>query len=103
MERLAAHLQECEVCGGMCAELQSRAEWVTAVLGALPVQEPVLRMPRLPRKSPAVSRWTGAAITLAASLVLALVLLPKGMEKRIVVVPPTQSLPLFRLRSCPRP
>lgn len=90
MERLAAHLQECAACGGLCAELQGRAAWVSAALGALPVQEPVLRMPRLARRSPAVRRRAGAAIALAASLALALVLLPKATEKRVVVAPPPQ-------------
>lgn len=91
IERLAAHLQECAACNELCQELRRKAEWVASALGALPVQEPVSRMPLLPRRSPAARRWAGAAIALAASLALALVLLPKGAEERVVVAPLPQT------------
>jgi len=93
MQRLRAHLPECTECGGLYAELEQRAEWVASALGALPVQEPVVPMPRLPHRSAAGRRWAGAAIALAASLALALVLLPKASEKRVVLAPLVQSTP----------
>jgi len=89
MHRLRAHIQECAACGGLCAELELRAEWVASALAALPVQEPVAPMPRLPRRPAASGRWAGAAIALAASLALALVLLPQRTEKRVMVAPPS--------------
>jgi Putative zinc-finger len=101
MERLAAHLPGCEACRGLCAELQSRAARVSAALGALPVQEPVLRMPRSPRQSPAARHWAGAVIALAASLALGLVLLPKGSEKRVVVMPSQRAAPAVPLAQQP--
>jgi hypothetical protein len=89
MERVSAHCEECAACRELCAELDGRAEWAASVLAALPAGEPVSRVPRLTRQSPAIRRWAGAA--LAASLVLALVLLPRGAEKRVVVAPPAQT------------
>ncbi len=88
MQRLAAHLHECMACGGLCKELERRAAWAYSALGALPAEEAVLRMPSLPRRNPAVRRWAGAAGALAASLALALVMLPKTAEKRVVLAPP---------------
>ena len=35
MDRLAAHLRECAACGGLCAELEVRADLLTRWLGAL--------------------------------------------------------------------
>ncbi|HEV3330611.1 MAG TPA: zf-HC2 domain-containing protein [Bryobacteraceae bacterium] len=91
IEQLAAHLQECVACNELCAELRRRSEWVAARLGALPVQEPVSQMPRAPHRSPAVGRWAGVALALAASLVLAFVLHPRGEEKQVVVSPASQT------------
>lgn len=91
MERLAAHLKECAACGGLCAELSGRAERISAWLGALPDPELVTHMPRAPRRSRASGRWAGGAVALAASLIIALALLPKRAEKAGVVVPLPQA------------
>jgi anti-sigma factor RsiW len=90
MERLRVHLHECAACGRLSAELEQRAEWVSSALAALPVPEPVQLVPRFERHSSAGRRWVGAAIALAASLTVALVLLPKAPEKRVVFAPAPQ-------------
>lgn len=91
MERVAAHFEECAACRELGAELRRKAEWVASALGALPVAEPVSRMPRLPRRSPAIRRWAWVGAAMAATVVLALVLVPSGAEKRVVVAPPAQT------------
>ena len=82
MERVAAHLKDCAVCGALRAELEGRAERVSGLLEALPEPEPVAHLPRAPQRAPAGWRW--AAVALAASLALALALLPKRTNQAAV-------------------
>ena len=91
MDRVAAHVKECAACGGLRAELEIRATQVSGLLDSLP--EPNLATPmlrRAPRRSGAGRRWVGAAAGLAASLAIGPALLPKRVEKA-VVVPPAQA------------
>lgn len=92
MDRVAAHLNECATCRESHAELSGRAGRLAALLDALPVAEPVVRMPRVPQRSLTARRWMGAAVGIAASLAIAFVLMPRRTEKTVIlpVVPGPQ-------------
>jgi hypothetical protein len=94
MQRVAAHLKECDGCGGLYAELEERAARISMLLGALPEPEPVRQLPSLPRRSGAAWRWAAGAV--AAALVVAFLWMPKRMEKVVVTTPPTLPAPRAR-------
>jgi anti-sigma factor RsiW len=80
MERLAGHLKQCRVCGALYAELAARAEQLRSWMEALPDADAPVRIPAVPRRAGAGRRWAGVAVGLAASLAIALVMLPKRTE-----------------------
>ena len=77
MERLSAHIRECRPCGRLCEELAARAARLTNWMEALPDAQAPVRIPAAPRRSRTGRGWAGAAIGLAASLVIGMVFLPK--------------------------
>jgi Putative zinc-finger len=87
MERVAAHVRECSGCGGVCRELTVRADRVSGWMDALPDEAAPTRIPATPRRARAGRRWAGAAVGLAAAVLLGVVLLPKRSVE-IVVKPP---------------
>jgi anti-sigma factor RsiW len=83
---IGAHLEACSACGARHRELADRAAWVSAVMA---LSE---NAPEIPAARP--RRWLVGAVGLAASLGIALLLLPKRAPDRPtpvvakVVVPP---------------
>jgi hypothetical protein len=93
MRSVAAHLEDCPVCGQLHTELSVRASYVGGLMESLAV--PVARP--LPRKAPVRASgswlWTGVAVALAAGLALAAMLIPKKEPSRVVQVPPAVQAP----------
>jgi len=85
---IAAHLEACSACGARYRELAQRAAWVSAVMDFSE------NAPAIPAARPRPRRWLLGAVGLAASLAVALLLLPKRAPERPVqvvakvVVPP---------------
>jgi hypothetical protein len=100
MQRVAAHLKECAVCGGACTELEARAARISMLLGALPEAEPVRQLPSPPRRSGASWRWAAGAV--AAALVVVFLGMPKRTEK-VVMATPTPPAPQARVAPAPPP
>jgi len=88
MDRLAAHLETCAGCSGLCSEMEQRAAWVASTISELPAQRLGRARPR-----PTGNRAVRVLLALAASLALALVLLPKRTAPRAVVAPVPQAAP----------
>ena len=89
MDRVAGHLAECAGCRALCTELEARAARLNAWMEALPDPAASIRVPALPRPARAGRRWAEAAVGLAASLVIAMMLLPKRTAQ-VVISPPPQ-------------
>ena len=87
MERVAAHRKECAACAALWADLEGRAARVSELLAALPEPEPAAQIPHVPRRAPAGWRWAAAVAAVAASLAIALALLPKRAERALVHAP----------------
>ena len=91
MDRLAAHLIECPACHALHGEVNARVARLNRWMEALPdVQMPV-RIPAPPRPKRTARRWAGIAVGLAASLLIAMVLLPKRAPQ--VVATPRAATP----------
>ena len=95
MERIAAHLKTCGMCGYLCADLANRAQRLDAWMEALPKPEPVACLPRAPRRAPA-SGWLGAAAGIAAAAVIGVALWPNAKPKIAVTPAPV-------IRTAPAP
>jgi len=100
MQRVAAHLKECAVCGGACAELEARVARISMLLGALPEAEPLTQLPSLPRRSGASWRWAAGAV--AAAVVVAFLWMPKRTEN-VVMATPAPPAPQARAAPVPPP
>jgi anti-sigma factor RsiW len=85
---IAVHLEACPACGARYRELTERAAWVSAAMDLSG------NAPAIPAARPRPRRWLVGAVGLAASLGIALLLLPKRAPERPapvvakVVVPP---------------
>ena len=86
MERLAAHLLECSACHVLHGELRARVTRFTRWMEALPDAQTAIRIPP-PRPARTGRRWAAGAVGLAASLLVAMVLLPKRTPQ-VVATPP---------------
>jgi len=75
--QVAAHLQLCAECSARYCEIAARAARVSKLMTMLPAAAPAVTPPTLPARRDHRRRWTAAAITLAAALAIAFVLLPK--------------------------
>jgi Putative zinc-finger len=75
MERAAAHLKDCVTCGGLYAELASRAARVETLMELLPEPIAPSKVAAIPKPAAHTGRWLAAA-GLAAALALALVMAP---------------------------
>ncbi len=73
---IAAHLEACSACGARHRELAERAAWVSAVMDLAE------NAPAIPAARPRPRRWLVGAVGLAASLGIALLLLPKRAPDR---------------------
>jgi Putative zinc-finger len=74
VERVAAHLKDCQACGPVCAELAGRAARIASLLELLPEPLPPVKMPAIPRSAGRAGRWVAVgavAAALAAMLVTA--------------------------------
>src|SRR5579871_2033817 len=87
MERLAVHLRECSACHALHGELGARAARLNRWMEVLPESQTPIRMPAPPRPARVARRWAGAAVGLAASLLIAMVLLPKRAPQ-VAATPP---------------
>jgi anti-sigma factor RsiW len=96
MQRVAAHLEVCTECGGLCAELSARAAHVSALMELLPECGEASPWPaRLARAPQRRRSWAGIAVALAAGLALAAYLLPDRRPREAVVHPaPAPAAPL---------
>ena len=73
MQRVSAHLADCQICDGLCNELAARAAHVSALMELLP------EWGAMPRPASGVRRranWVRVAVALAAGMALAVFLLP---------------------------
>ena len=80
--RLEEHLRHCGACAALPAELKARSMRISALLEDLPAASRRARTVP-PRRSRAVKRSAGAALALAASLAIALLVLPKRMTRPV--------------------
>lgn len=87
MDRVEAHLKECDACGGLLAELEVRAELVAGCIQTLP-EPPLVRVPPVPRRAPATGRWVASAAGIAAALVLGVMFAPRHVDKAAILPPP---------------
>lgn len=87
MERLAAHLRDCPACHVLHGELRARVTRLNRWMEALPDAQMPIRIPAPPRLTRTARRWGGMAVGLAASLLIAMVLLPKRAPQ-VVATPP---------------
>jgi hypothetical protein len=91
--QIAAHLELCAACEARRRELAERALRVSKALGALPEAAPAAAVPiRRHRR-----QWAVAALSLAAALAMAFVLLPRPA----VVQPPPPAPPAARAAAAP--
>ena len=86
MEQVARHLKECSACGGLYAELDGRAAWLSDLFEALPDAEPVVNLPQLRQRSRA--NWRRAA-AMAAALAIGFLWMQKPQKRILVAAPPT--------------
>jgi len=87
MERVAAHLKTCGMCGYLCADLARRAQRLEAWMQALPEPGLVTCAPRAPHRAPN-TRWVGVAAGIAAAAVIGVALWPNAKPKVVVTPPP---------------
>jgi anti-sigma factor RsiW len=88
MDRVAAHLDECSECGDLWAELAGRAARVSALMEALPSPDRTVSISRPPQPARHIPwQWAGAAVALAAGLVLGIVAMPKRQAPATVALP----------------
>ena len=101
VERVAAHLKDCEACGRVYADLAGRAARVAALLEFLPEPQPPVKMPAIPRSPGHAGRWVAVA-GLAAALAVALVMAP--WRSRVVSGPVNmKSAPVPEAKARPLP
>ena len=94
MARVAAHLEACGECKQLAAHLEQRSQWVASRLEALAAAAASAPHSAKEARWFSGNRLLGGAIGLAASVVLALVLIPKGQEKRAApAAPPLVAAP----------
>jgi anti-sigma factor RsiW len=88
MERVAAHLEACTECDGLCTELAARAAHVSALMELLPeCGEPLPWPGRAARAPRRLRNWAGIAVALAACLALVAYLLPDRRQREAVTLP----------------
>jgi anti-sigma factor RsiW len=90
VERVAAHLKDCQACGRVCAELSGRAARIAAWLEAIPQLPPPSKIPAMRRSARHTGRWVAAA-GLAAALALALVTASLQSRRGTKPAPPPQT------------
>jgi hypothetical protein len=95
MQRVAAHLGECAVCGGLCRELAARAAHVSALLDVLPEWSEAV--PQAARPAKRRVNWVGVAVALAAGLAVAAYLVPERHPRAARVVPAPAPAPVTPL------
>jgi hypothetical protein len=96
MQQIAAHLESCSDCGDHWAEIAGRASRISALMDTLSVPERVVSIaePRRVAKTPS-RKWVGAALALAAGVILGIIALPKAhspVERAVSVAPPTHEV-----------
>ena len=94
MHQVAAHLGECALCDGLCAELAARAAHVSALMELL--TEGSVAIPRpagAPRALHRRANWIGIAVALAAGLAMAAYLLPDRHPRQEAHVRPAPVTP----------
>jgi len=102
MEGIAGHLEVCSECGDLWAELAGRAARVSALMDALPDPDRMVSISRAPRRAKSTTwQWAGAAVALAAGLVLGIVLMPKHQPQVSHVAPAV--LPTVVVHAAPDP
>jgi len=90
MQQIAAHLESCSDCGDRWTEIAGRASRISALMDTLSVPERVVSIaePRRVAKTPS-RKWVGAALALAAGVILGIVALPKSPSPIVKIVPAT--------------
>src|SRR5947209_8299480 len=87
MERLQTHLEECAECHARYADLAGRAARVSEWMNALCEPQPAGAVPRAPLQAGMGRRWAWAALAAAAGLGIAVLALPRRVERPVVAPP----------------
>ena len=93
MERLSGHLEGCVVCASRRREFAARAERIGEWMEGLAAAEMPVRIPRVPRRARGGRRWAAVAVGLAASLVIALLLVARRTDPIAVGPHPEPAAP----------
>jgi len=93
MERVEQHLRECAACAAASADVAARAKRLTVWMSALPEPEPLTHAPQLSERSRPAGRGAAALVALAASLAIAVALLPRRTQKAVVAPRPAVAAP----------